>query len=336
MKEAQLEMYLRERMPQARDLSVSGVARVGGGASRETWTFDARWTEDGGARVEQGFIVRRDPPASLLEGNTALEFELYTALAGSGVPVPRVHWIERDGKALERPCFVMERLPGVSDGTGQALAASPEHAAVRPLVARQHAEILAKIHCFDIGRAPSLDRPPSVAESAAHEVARWERTMRADSLEPQPTFELAFSWLKRHLPPAPERLALVHGDYRTGNFLVDESGITGVLDWEMAHAGDPIEDIGWLCMKSWRLMRDERIGGICTRDEFIEMYEKAGGVKVDRNALKFWEVFSNVKFAIIFITGTKSIVHGKTADITLALTAFINPSLEIELLELIA
>jgi aminoglycoside phosphotransferase (APT) family kinase protein len=224
----------------------------------------------------------------------------------------------------------------MSDGTGQVLASSPEYAAVRPLVTRQHAEILAKIHAFDIGAVASLDRPTSAAASAAHEIARWERTMRDDTLEPQPTFELAFSWLKRHMPPPPARLSLVHGDYRTGNFLVDQTGVTGVLDWEMAHAGDPIEDIGWLCMKSWRLARDERIGGICTRDEFIELYEGAGGAKVDRDALKFWEVFSNVKFAIIFITGTKSIVQGKTADITLALTAFINPSLEIELLELIA
>ena len=81
---------------------------------------------------------------------------------------------------------------------------------------------------------------------------------------------------------------------------------------------------------AWRMARDERIGGICTRDEFIRMYQDAGGVKVNPDALLFWEVFSNVKFAVIFITGTKSIVQGKTADIVLALTAFINPSLEVE------
>jgi aminoglycoside phosphotransferase (APT) family kinase protein len=335
MNNERVAAYLRSRMPEARDLTVTGVARVGGGASRETWTLDARWTESGQKR-EQGFIIRRDPPASLLESNNSLEFELYTALAGSGIPVPKVRWIEPDGASLDRPFFVMERLPGSSDGTGAVLAQSPDHADLRPIVTRQHAEILAKIHAFDIDRVPSLDRPKSAADSAMHEIERWERTMHADTLEPQPTFELAFSWLKRHLPPPPERLAIVHGDYRTGNFLIDKSGITGVLDWEMAHAGDPIEDIGWLCMKPWRLARDERIGGICTRDEFIEIYEKAGGVKVDRDALKFWEVFSNVKFGIIFITGTKSIVQGKTADITLALTAFINPGLEIELLELIA
>jgi len=160
--------------------------------------------------------------------------------------------------------------------------------------------------------------------------------MRQDTLEPQPVLEMALSWLRRHIPPPPDRLRLVHADYRTGNFLYDRAGITGILDWEMAHAGDPIEDLGWLVIKSWRWAGDERVGGLCSRDEFIKMYEAAGGVKVDRDALKFWEVFANFKFAIIFITGTKSIVEGKTADLLLALTAFINPGVEAELMGLIA
>ncbi len=334
MREEQLVAYLRARMPDAMDVSVSNVARIPGGASRETWSFDARWIEGGGTAVERSFIARRDPTASLLESNNDLEFELYTALAGSGIPVPQVHWIERDGGALERPFFIMSRLPGATDA--RTLVTSPQFADVRPVVARQKAEILARLHAFDIDRVPALERPTSVAAAALHEVEKWERTMRQDTLEAQPVLEFAFSWLKRHLPPPPDRLALVHGDYRTGNFLYDQSGITGILDWEMAHAGDPIEDLGWLMIKSWRWANDQRVGGLSTRDEFVKMYEGAGGVKVDAAALKFWEVFSNVKFAIIFITGTKSIVQGKTPDLLLAVTAFINPGLEVELLELIA
>jgi aminoglycoside phosphotransferase (APT) family kinase protein len=333
MREDQLRSYLAARLPEAKDLSVSNVARIPGGASRETWAFDARWSQDG-TIVERALILRRDPPASLLESNNDLEFDLYTALAGSGIPVPPVHWIERDGAAIERPFFIMGRLPGATDA--RALVTSPEFAPILPLVARQKAQILARIHAFDIDRLPSLERPPSPAAAALYEVERWERTMRRDTLEPQPVLDLAFHWLKRHLPPPPQRLTLVHGDYRTGNFLYDQTGITGILDWEMAHAGDPMEDLGWLAIKSWRWARDERVGGLCTRDEFIKLYEDAGGVKVDPSTLKFWEVFSNVKFAIIFITGTKSIVEGKTPDLLLALTAFINPGLDVELLELIA
>ena len=123
MNEDQLAAYLRTRMPEVRDLAVSHVARIPGGASRETWSFDARWSEDGRGDVEQAFILRRDPPASLLESNNDLEFDLYTAMAGSGIPVPRVHWIERDGAALERPFFIMERLPGATDA--RTLVSSP-------------------------------------------------------------------------------------------------------------------------------------------------------------------------------------------------------------------
>jgi aminoglycoside phosphotransferase (APT) family kinase protein len=159
--------------------------------------------------------------------------------------------------------------------------------------------------------------------------------MHEDSLEPQPVFEFAISWLKRHLPRPPERLVLVHGDYRTGNFLYDQTGITGILDWEMAHAGDPIEDLGWVVMKSWRWARNHLVGGLCEREDFVRMYEEASGIKVDRDALKFWEVFSNLKFAIIFITGTRAIIEAKTPDLMLVLTAFINPGLEVEVLELI-
>ncbi len=334
MNEEQLARYLRERLPQARDLTVSNVVRIPGGASRETWSFDARWSDDGAGSIEKAFILRRDPSASLLESNHALEFELYSALEGSGIPVPRVHWFEPDGAALERPFFVMEKLPGATDA--RMLVSSPEFADVRPLITRQKAEILAKIHAFDIERIPSLDRPSSPAESALHEIERWERTMRQDALEPQPVLEMAFSWLKRHLPPPAERMALVHADYRTGNFLYDKTGITGVLDWEMAHAGDPTEDVGWVCIKSWRWAGDDRVGGLCTREEFIRLYEEAGGAKVDPETLKFWEVLGNVKLAIIFITGTKSIVEGKTPDLLLALTAFVTPGIEAEIMELIA
>ncbi len=332
MRAEQIVAYLQTKMPEASSIVVENVARIAGGASRETWSFDAKWTE-GGVDVTRAFIARRDPPASLLSGNNDLEFELYSAMAEGGIPVPPVYWIERDGAALDRPFFVMGRLPGATDG--RTLVTSPQYATARPVITRQKAEILARIHAFDIGRLTALDRPTDLP-SAAHEVARWERTLREDALEPQPVLELALSWLKRHMPPPPDALSLVHGDYRTGNYLYDESGITGILDWEMAHAGDPIEDLGWVVMKSWRWAGDERVGGLCTREEFVRLYEGASGRKVDLDALKFWEVFGNVKFATLFLTGARSIIEGKTPDYLLAVTAFINPGLEVQLLELIA
>ncbi len=333
VREEQLAAYLQSQMPAATNLRVFDVSRIFGGASRETWSFEASWSEDG-AVVERSFIARRDPPASLLSDNDLLEYDIYKAIEGSPVPAPKVHWIDREGTLLERPTFIMGRLPGATDAT--ALATSPQFAAIRPTIARQKAEILARIHEVDIDLIPSLDRPLVREHSALHEVEKWERTMRQDSLEPQPVFEFAFNWMKRHLPPPPDKVRLVHGDYRSGNFLYDDvNGITGILDWEMAHAGDPIEDLGWLVIKSWRWARNNLVGGLAEREDFVKMYEEASGRVVDRDALKFWEVFSNVKFGIIFITGTKSIVEGRTPDLLLALTAFVNPGLEVEILELI-
>lgn len=333
MRAEQIVAFLQHQMPQAADIAVENIGRIAGGASRETWSFDARWTEDG-ATVERGFIARRDPPASLLSGNNDLEFEVYGAMAETGVPIPPVYWIEREGKWIDRPFFVMGRLPGASDG--RQLVTSPQYKDVVPIVTEQKPSILARIHDFDIDRLHALERPPAGVAPAAHEVARWEQTLREDALEPQPVLELAFAWLKRHLPPPPERLALVHGDYRTGNFLYDASGITGILDWEMAHAGDPIEDVGWVVMKSWRWAGDDRVGGLCSRDEFVRRYEEASGRRVDPEVLRFWEIFGNVKFATLFLTGAKSIVQGKSPDYLLAVTAFLNPGLEAQLLELIA
>src|SRR3954471_10923564 len=145
MDEARIAAYLQSRIAGATDLCVSNLARIPGGASRETWMFDARWT-DNGTTAKRRYILRRDPPASLLESNNDLEFELYTALAESGIPVPAVHWIERDGAALDRPFYIMEPLPGETDA--RSLVTSPRWADVRPTIARQKAEILARIHAF--------------------------------------------------------------------------------------------------------------------------------------------------------------------------------------------
>src|SRR5689334_20742311 len=188
MQPEQIAAYIRSRVPNASDVCVTNVARIPGGASRETWSFDATW-RDGAATVTKQLILRRDPPASLLDSNNDLEFELYSALAGTGIPIPPVLWIDRDGSALERPFYVMERLPGATDA--RTLVTSPQFADIRPTITRQKADILAKIHAFDITRVPSLDRPPSVEASATHEIERWERTMRQDTLEPQPILALA-------------------------------------------------------------------------------------------------------------------------------------------------
>ncbi len=330
--ESHLIAYLRTRLTGASEIAVSGIARIPGGASRETWTFDATWSENG-ATIERGFIVRRDPTGSLLETDRDVEFRIYQAMAAAGVPVPPMYWIEPDGATLERPFFVMGRVAGQANA---AALLSPAYPGSRDEIARQKADILARIHRADwrgLGVEDFLGPAPAVEASAQTEIDRWERIMRQDALEPQPVLELALRWLKRNKPVAPA-ISVIHGDYRTGNFLFDDRNITSILDWEMVHLGDPMEDVGWLCGRSWR-QGTTLPGGLVERGRFFELYEEAGGFPVDRKAVHFWEVLGNVKLAVIFLTGGRSFVEAKTSDLILAMTTRMIPGIEREAMDLI-
>jgi aminoglycoside phosphotransferase (APT) family kinase protein len=324
--------YLAHMMPGARDVRVRRVIRIPGGASRETWSFDARWTEGDETR-EQGFIIRADPEASLLESNRDQEFRVYQALQDSGVPVPRVYWDEPDPAWLGKPFFLMARLDGeTAPSTLMSTRWQPLHATI----GRQLAEHLARLHALD-WRSLGLDFlgvPESARDCAAREVDRWDAILQKDALEPQPVLSLAVRWLRRNLPET-RRISLVHGDYRTGNYLVDEAGIVAFLDWEMAHLGDPIEDVGWTAIRYWRYGGTEKVGGVIDRDEFIRLYEEASGTPVDRDALHFWEVLGNVKMAVISLTGARSFCEQRTHDMVMAYVGRMMPRLEMELLDLL-
>ena len=331
MQEEQLRDYLAHKMPQAQDLAISNLEQIPGGASRETWSFDARWREEGGD-TERAFIVRRDPGASVLETERDVEFGVYRALAGTGVPVPPVYWLETDPRWLERPFFVMGRVAGETDPRLLASAA-PE---LRAEMGRQAVEIMGRIHNLDwrsLG-VDFLDVPPSPAHCADLEIDKWEAILEKDRLEPHPILSLGLRWLRHHKPVA-QKVTLVHADYRTGNFLYDQSNILGILDWEMVHLGDPMEDVAWFCVKMWRWAGDETVGGLLDREEFYRLYEQYGGMPVDREAVRFWEILGNVKLAIIFVTGIRSYCEGLTSDILLALTSRLKPGIEEEIATLI-
>jgi len=328
----QLEAYLRHKLSTDK-VTVGNLRRITGGASRETWSFDARWW-DKGSEVVQGLIVRRDPDASLLETERDLEYRVYQALADTPVPVPRVYWLELDSAWLERPFFVMERVDG-----GQALPqtlGSASYDTVRTAIGTRKAEILASIHRVDWqSRDLGFLEPPSLQSCASIEIARWEHILDNQALDPEPILRAGFQWLKEHLPRSPERLVLVHGDYRTGNYLYTPDGrITAVLDWELAHLGDPMEDVGWLCMRSWRVGGSDDVGGVLDREEFFRLYEEHGGFEVDREAVRFWELLGNLKLAVILLTGSRSFCDGRTTNLLMASTGRSTGGLNVNALEL--
>lgn len=314
-----LTAYLQQKMPHARNLQLANLFRIPGGASKETWSVDALWEEETG-QARQGLVVRRDLSTSLLDTELEREFRLYQKLWGTPVPVPKVLWLEKEPGWLGGTFYIMERIDGAQTNP-QALL-SPEKAYLHQKIAREMARILAHIHALDwqgLG-LDFLGPAPEPAQCAQREIAYWEQVMRQEALEPQPELEAAFRWMKRHPPPPAQRITVVHGDYRTGNYLYNDSGILAFLDWELAHLGDPIEDLAWV--RLFRFGRDDRpAGGLVPWEDFQGWYEEYSGLRVDPQSLRFWGVFDATKAAIILMTGGWRFSLGRTDTAFLALYA---------------
>jgi aminoglycoside phosphotransferase (APT) family kinase protein len=319
----QLEKYLQSQMPGVGDLRVTELERQSGGASRETWAFRAGWRENG-LVIDQQFILRRDPTASLLESDRAREFHVLRAVYDCGIPVPRMYWLELDGKWLERPFFIMERLPGQAP-VGTFPPGYPP--AVQAHVADQFVDILARIHTLDwrgLG-FEFLGVPDLGTDAGRIQVEHWRRIYLQECLEPDLILEEAFVWLRTHLP-ATDRITVVHGDYRSGNYLfLDDGTVTAMLDWEMVHLGDPMEDLGWACMQFWT--GRGLIVGLTTRDDLLSRYERASGIPVDPARVFFYEVLGTVKMAVIALTGVRTFCDGKTNEASMPLVGFLVPRL---------
>jgi aminoglycoside phosphotransferase (APT) family kinase protein len=306
--EQKLQAYLRIRL-EAPDLVVSALSRIPGGASRETYRFRAR---QGG--TERGLILRRDPPASLIETERSAEYRAYEAFHGLGLPVPAPVALELDPTPLERPFFIMEEIENCQ--TGSIMSPDPFGAHAQT-IGEQFFEVLGRIAAVDprdVGLG-DFEGETDIHDVAMHEVARWEKVVEEDEVEPQPIVRAAIRWLKRNPPPPSQKICVVHGDYRTGNFLYDEAGtIRAILDWEMSHLGDPLEDLGWAIDPLWSGGNVERPGGMIPRADAIAIWEKTSGLKADPKALAWWEIFASLKGAAIWMSAAREYAEGRNTD----------------------
>jgi aminoglycoside phosphotransferase (APT) family kinase protein len=274
---------LAERGVEAGEVELS---RIPGGASRETWLAES------GAG---SWVLRRDPKGSVSLVPMQDEFALIRAAAEAGVAVPEPLAFEPDGGRFGSPGLLMGHVEGTS--VAPRILRKPEFESARSSLTGQLAEALARIHAIDPAELDVV-LPPSDSDPALAQIEEWERQL--DEIgEPLPAVELGLRWLRTNAPE-PAEARLVHGDFRLGNFIVDADGLAAVIDWELAHLGDPAEDIGWLCIRSWRFGNDDRpVGGVGNLEGFIAAYESAGGAPVDRDRVRYWEAFGNVKWAVI-------------------------------------
>jgi aminoglycoside phosphotransferase (APT) family kinase protein len=307
--EPRLAAYIAKQMPQARDVAVGGLTRISGGASRETYRFVLSWNEDGAAH-ERKLILRRDPPASLIDTERRIEFAAYRAFHRSAVPVPEMLWLEEADDALDHPFFIAEEIAGFQASPQNLLSGAYE--AVLGQLGERKWTILGEIAKADPAELGLTEVMTPVALDGCwkKELDYWEGVLDSDEAEPLPIVRAAIRWLRSNPPPPAQKLSVVHGDFRTGNFLYDDKGaIHGVLDWEMAHLGDPLEDLGWSFNPVWSFGREAK-GGLLPRDQAIVVWERASGLKADPAALHWWELFNCVKGQAIWISSARVFLDG--------------------------
>lgn len=272
---------------------ISGLQHLTGGASRETWSFNAVVRPDGdgtGAPAAQPrpLILRRDPLGAPGAERMRVEAAALREAARAGVPVPAV--VDDCGSAPEAlggAYMIMSRVDG--DALPRRILHDAELATIRPVLAYEMGTTLARIHAADADEIPGLPDDDQLD-------ALYREYLTSG--DPLPVLEIAFRRLREtHRPPT--RTTLVHGDFRIGNLLVSPTGITGVLDWELTHRGDPAEDLGWLCTPAWRFGSPHRVGGVGDLDDLLRGYTDAGGTTVDAASVDWWQLYGSLRWAVI-------------------------------------
>ncbi len=316
----------------AQQIQILSLQKLSGGAIQENWAFEAR-VRGGPKAGTLSAVLRTDAPTGVaVSHGRAEEYAILSAAHAAGVRVPVPLGLCADPALLGKPFYVMERVGGTA--LGHILVNDEKWPGDRAKLAETLGMELARLHTIrppvaGLGFLPvPPDRP---AHTAIGDYRKWLDTYRA----PRPALELALRWLERNAPPR-GTVALCHRDFRTGNYMVDAEGLTGVLDWEFAGWSDPDEDIGWFTSKCWRFGRIEReAGGIGERTDFYRGYESVAGRKIDAAAIRYWEIMAHARWAVIALQQGERFVGGGEASLDLALTGRRIAELEYEMLAMI-
>lgn len=288
----------------APDLRVGELRLLTGGASRETWSFEAL----AAGAAPRRLILRRDPPgAPRPEAPMSAEADAIRAAGAAGVPGPEVVAHDDDPAALGAPFMVVSFVEG--ETVPRRILRDERFAAVRPRLAESCGEILARIHAIPPAAVPGLPRTDPL------ELVRGELDSFADR---SPALELGLRWLERNRPPG-AAAGVVHGDFRNGNLIVGPDGVRAVLDWELVHLGDPMEDLGRLCARCWRFgATDHPVGGFGEYADLFAGYERVCGRPVDPEVVRWWELFACLDWGALCMIQAWRHLSGTNPSIELA------------------
>lgn len=304
----------------AEPVEVCELERLSGGASRETWSLVA--TLPSGQR--RRLVLRRDPAGEPRPEVVVREAGALAVAAIRGVPEPELIAWSSTPDELGAAYILMDHVPG--ETIARRILRDPAHAVARERFAGQCGRILAAIHTLSPSEIPGLPADDPLDSLFAEYL---------DLDEPHPAFELAFRWLTAQRPAPSGPPSVVHGDFRLGNLIIGPDGVAAVLDWEVVHAGDPLEDLGWLCTRAWRFGGPHPVGGMGGYDELITAYEQAGGRQVTAEALRWWEVFASLRWGVICARQARRHLSGAQRSVELAAIGRRTCEQEHDLLELL-
>ncbi|MEY2415189.1 MAG: hypothetical protein QOH53_523 [Ilumatobacteraceae bacterium] len=257
---------------------IANLTRLSGGASRDTWRFEA----DG-----RKLIVQRQRDGDVRD--VATEIAAVRAAGAAGVPTATIVAASTDVTLLGAAFMILTDVPG--ETTPRKILRDDEYERARCALPAQLAEALVKVHAIDPATIPGL--------TGVDQVTNYREVL--DTLgQPHPTFELALRWLDDNRPPPVDR-GVVHGDFRLGNVIVGDDGLRAVLDWELVHIGDPMEDLGWMCVKAWRFGSSKPGAGVAEYEQLFDAYAAAGGGTIDPDIVRWWEVLGTMKWGIMCI-----------------------------------
>jgi aminoglycoside phosphotransferase (APT) family kinase protein len=307
-----------------RSVTIVALERMSGGAVQENWALDVELDD-----TLQRWVLRTDAGASVRESSTrAQEFTVLNAVQPAKVFAPKPLYLCEDMSVTGRRFFIMERLPGVA--AGYKVTRDPKLVPDPARLARELALTLARMHQIKPGY-PGLDflEVMLARDNIAHYRSYLDTLPRA-----HPVLEWGLRWCEVHAPEK-EETTFIHRDYRSGNYLVHDGHLAGVLDWEFPAFGNPLEDIGWICARCWRFTRpDLPVGGIAKLEDFIPVYERASGRTVSPRDLAYWQVMAHLRWAMIALQQAERHLSGGEPSLELALTGHIVGQLELEILNL--
>lgn len=327
---AALESWLAE-VSSARKVKISEIKPLTGGAIQENWKFEC--IIDGGPN--QGshcFVLRSDAPSAVATSlSRSQEFEVLKLAHAVGVTVPEPLWLCDDLNVTGRAFYIMRHVEGVA--LGPKVVKDKSLGGDRELLGKQLGKVLARIHSIRPPRS-ELAFLKIPANHPAIEAIDTLRRYLDDIGEARPVLEWGLRWAELNLPITSE-ITLVHQDFRTGNYLVDGDGLNGILDWEFAGWGDPMSDLGWFCAECWRFSRpDLEAGGISSRDIFYQGYRECADIKIDEDAVLFWELIAHIRWAVIALQQCNRHISGSEKSLELALIGRLLPELEQQILNM--